>query len=418
VVGRAARLLACALASAVAALAGSPGQAGAQVVWAVGDGGVPETTDDELAAFVQGAGPFDRFLYLGDVYETGTREEFQANYQPSFGRFRDSTSPTPGNHEWPNRATGYDPYWGSLAPRSDGGHWYSFDLGGWHIVSLNSEEPLGAGSPQLAWLRRDLAARGGTCTIAFMHRPRYTATSGRADDDGLEPAWSELAGRAVALLSGHDHNYERFQPNRGVVQFVVGTGGRFRYDVDEADPRLAAADDGHHGALRLRLARGSAQFEFLATGGARLDSGSLACTPPDDPPAPTPPPSDGPPSDGPPHAPPAGSTPSLSVLSPRHGSVHTLRLRTMRGAVAAAAGPPSITIVRRAPGACARFDGRSFVRSSCRTRKGVTVGASAARWRLSLPASAQLGRGRYRLTARVTGTDGRRRLAGVTFRIR
>jgi hypothetical protein len=418
-----------AVAAALVTLA-TAGPAGAQTVWAVGDGGVPETTDDELAAYIEGTGPFDRFLYLGDVYETGTAEEFQQRYHPSFGRFKDWSSPTPGNHEWPNRAVGYDPYWGALAPQTEGGHWYSFDLGGWHFVSLNTEEPIDAASPQIAWLRRDLARYSGTCTVAFMHKPRYTATTGVSDRADVEAAWSELAGRAVAVLAGHDHNYERFHPNRGLVQFVVGTGGRARYDLDEGDSRLAAGTDAHYGALRLRLARDGAQFDFRATGGALLDSGSLGCTPHESPPS-QPPPGEPPPGESPPSQPPgepqpgqppsrtgdgSAPAPSVSVVSPKHGAVHSRRLRRFRGAVAHAAGPVSVTLVRRGR-RCARFDGRSFVRASCRTRAGVDVAASS-RWTLSLPSSARLAPGRYRLTARVVGANGARRLAGVTFRVR
>ncbi len=133
----------------------APAAWGAPRVWAVGDGGVAGPADDRLAARVAREG-IDRLLYLGDVYETGTATDYAENYAPSWGRFKGITSPTPGNHEWDNRAEGYDRYWGSLAPRNRGGHYYSFNIGGWHFVSLNSHEHSGPGSAQAAWLRRDL----------------------------------------------------------------------------------------------------------------------------------------------------------------------------------------------------------------------------------------------------------------------
>jgi len=271
---------------AVCAVPPASSAAPTATLWAVGDGGVTGPADETLAARIEAEGPFDRLLYLGDVYETGTEQEFAANYETSFGRFKSLTSPTPGNHEWDNRATGYDPYWGSLAPQTNGGHYYSFDLAGWHIVSLNSEElDPGLGAAQTAWLRADLARYPGTCTIAFVHRPRYSASL-HGDSSLIEPAWAELAGRAVALLSGHEHNYQRLTRERGVIQFVVGTGGRPWYGVNEFDSRLEASADTTFGALRLKLEVGRADFEFVTSTGARLDSGSMGCTPHDGSPPP------------------------------------------------------------------------------------------------------------------------------------
>lgn len=225
------------------------GAAEAATVWAVGDGGVREKTDDAVAARIEAEGAFKRLLYLGDVYETGTASEFATNYASSFGRFKSRTRPTPGNHEWPNRATGYDPYWGSLGV-PNGRHYYSFDVKRWHFVSLNSEEDIGPGSAQLEWLRDDLRAQSGTCTMAFMHQPRYSAGE-HGDNEALDAAWDALTGRAEALLSGHDHHYQRHKRRNGTAQFVVGTGGRYLRGVNDSYPRLAAFDDDHFGALRL-----------------------------------------------------------------------------------------------------------------------------------------------------------------------
>jgi len=196
-------LLAVLLAMAVAT--GLPATAGADGVWAVGDGAVAGTEDDALAARVQAAG-VDRLLYLGDVYERGTASDYRQNYDPSWGRFKAIISPTPGNHEWGNRAVGYDPYWGALAPRTGDGHWYSFNHAGWHFVSLNSEEDTSSASAQVAWLRADLARYPGTCTVAFWHRPRYSGRAGGPRGDcGERPR-----PRLPAFLPG-----ERHHPARG-----------------------------------------------------------------------------------------------------------------------------------------------------------------------------------------------------------
>ena len=265
------------LAGLATSVAVAPAASGEVRVWAVGDAAVPERADDRLASRVAREG-IDRLLYLGDVYEKGTAREFATNYASGWGRFKRITRPTPGNHEWKRRRQGYDPYWGSRAPRNGGGHYYSFNVGGWHFVSLNSHEDSGSGSAQAAWLRRDLKRYRGTCTIAFTHRPRYSA-GGYGDAPDLEPLYSRLAGRSVALLSSHEHNYQRLRRQRGITQFVVGTGGRPLSQLDASDPRLAAFEDRRYGALRLRLRRGRADYEFVRTDGTRGDDGSLSCRP-------------------------------------------------------------------------------------------------------------------------------------------
>jgi acid phosphatase type 7 len=269
---------------AVAALAGcggaddgseAAGGDNATTVWAVGDGAVAESDDDRLGGFLAGQ-DVDRLLYLGDVYETGTFEEFVAHYQPAFGRFKRVTEPIVGDHEWPNRESGYNAYWAAHLKREGGRYYYSFDLAGWHFVALNSQEPLGRRSRQFAWLRDDLEGREGTCTIVLVHKPRFNAGFHK-ETQRVEPVWAAVEGRAVAVLSGEDHNYQRFEPERGIVQFVVGTGGRRRYDVDERDGRLAASRDDTFGALRLRLESGRADYAFVGLGGEELDDGELRC---------------------------------------------------------------------------------------------------------------------------------------------
>jgi Calcineurin-like phosphoesterase len=381
------------LASLATLAAAAP--AGAATVWAVGDGAVPETRDDALAAQIQSMG-IDRLLYLGDVYETGTAQEFATNYASSWGRFKPITHPTPGNHEWGNRAVGYDAYWGAQAVRPDGAHYYSFDLDGWHIVSLNSEEDTSAGSTQVAWLRSDLAGLTGTCTLAFWHRSRYTA-GGHGDNPWVEPLWAELAGRASIVLSAHDHNYQRLAPERGITPFVVGTGGASISGVNAQDGRLAFFDN-NFGALRLSLSEASAAFEFWTAGGSRVDSGTLACRP---------------------HAPAVGlPTPTplrLTIRRPRADVAYRRGLRSFRGRATGAVGRLRLTLVRRSARGCAAFNGRRFSRSRCDSKRSFRAPA-AARWRYRLPRPG-LERGRYRLTVRARDAAGRRGSVTVRFRV-
>jgi hypothetical protein len=251
----------------------SPAHAAGTTLWAVGDGADTGSSDDAVAAMVAGRDP-DAFLYLGDVYEHGTAQEFMLGYEPGYGRLKSITYPTPGNHEWDNRAQGYDPYWG---PRFTSPHHYSFDLGGWHLISLNSEESHEAGSAQVSWLRNDLSERRGNCTIAFWHRPRFSAGTNHGDERSLATLWDLLAGRATIVLTGHDHDYQRMRPIDGITSFVVGTGGHGHTGVDASDPRVIAYDATTYGALRLQLTGDRADYAFFSSAGAILDSGAVAC---------------------------------------------------------------------------------------------------------------------------------------------
>ena len=252
----------------------SPADAAGTTVWAVGDGADSNTRDDAIAAMIEQHSP-DAFLYLGDVYESGTTAEFGSFYDTGYGRLRQITYPTPGNHEWDHRAEGYDPYWGA---RFASPHYYSFDLGGWHLISLNSEQDYGEGSTQLTWLRSDLSERSGDCTIAFWHRPRYSAGN-HGDESSLGPVWGSLAGRASIVLTGHDHGYQRFRPINGITNWVVGTGGHGLTGVRGGDPRLAAYNETEYGALRLTLTSKRADFAFVNSAGSVLDSGNVGCDP-------------------------------------------------------------------------------------------------------------------------------------------
>ncbi len=274
---------ALALVAAVVLLAGrigddspaSGGVEGAAVVWAVGDGADGGEQARQVADLIGEEG-LDRFLYLGDVYETGSAEEFETNYASVYGRFTDITEPTPGNHEWPSHEEGYDPHWAEVKGRPQPPY-YSFELAGWQVLSLNSQEGYEPGSPQVDWLREQVSAPG-TCRLAFFHRPRYAAGTGEhGDQANIEPFWSALEDRAALVVNAHDHNMQRFAPFRGITELIAGAGGHGLYDIPDDDDRPAFTNDTDYGALRLELEPGVARFRFVAADGRTLDEGSVPC---------------------------------------------------------------------------------------------------------------------------------------------
>jgi Calcineurin-like phosphoesterase len=276
-------LVACVLlAGAAAAIAltrggGGDGLAGASragtIVWAVGDGANGSDRGRRVARLIAGDRP-RRVLYLGDVYETGSAADFRERFATVYGKLARRMDPTPGNHDWPHHAVGYDPYWRKVKGRRLP-HRYAFSAGGWRFISLNSETP--GDQRQLAFLRRELTRAHGTCVIAFMHRPRFNAGEHRDEQRVVDPIWQELRGRAAILLGGHDHDLQRFKPVRGTVQYVIGAGGRHRYEVDDGDRRLAFSDDSVDGALRMRLAPHVARLSIVAANGDVLDRSTIRC---------------------------------------------------------------------------------------------------------------------------------------------
>jgi 3',5'-cyclic AMP phosphodiesterase CpdA len=230
-------------------------------------------------------------LTLGDhTYPYGRAAEFQSCYGPTWGRFKDRTRPTPGNHEYATAgAAPYFDYFGAAAGDRDQGS-YSFDLGGWHLISLNSELDPARHAAQLAWLRADLEQHPARCTLAYWHLPLYSS-GGHGSIPKMHDAW-ELLYRAGAelVLAGHDHDYERFAPQdadgrldaaRGIRGFVVGTGGAFATPFLWPVANSESRDANHFGVLRLRLLDGAYEWEFMPAGelepGAQPDRGRGQC---------------------------------------------------------------------------------------------------------------------------------------------
>ena len=230
---------------------------------------------------------------LGDhAYEAGTPIEFAACYEPTWGRHKSRTRPSPGNHDYLTpSASGYFDYFGPAAGDPDRGY-YSYGLGAWHIIVLNSNcsdvGGCGPGSPQERWLRADLAAHPAACTLAYWHHPRFSSgTQGNEAD--VTAFWQALYEHgAEIVLGGHDHVYERFAPQKpngepdpvgGVRQFVVGTGGATRHRF--AGPPAAnneSRDDDTFGVLKLTLHPTSYEWRFIPVAGRTFtDSGRGRC---------------------------------------------------------------------------------------------------------------------------------------------
>lgn len=246
---------------------------------------------DEATAALLDAIPGTVFTTGDNAYERGTRREFIRCYDPGWGRHRDRTRPVPGNHEYLTKgAAGYFRYFGPAAGGRDTG-WYAYDLGAWRVYALNSNCPevggCGAGSPQLAWLEADLATHPRACVLAYWHHPLFS--SGRHGGLGdVRPLYQALydAGAEI-VLGGHEHSYERFAPQapdgvldeaRGIVQIVVGTGGRSLFEFRGQEPNSIVRDARTFGVLRLTLEAGRYAFEFVPVpGGTFSDSGSRAC---------------------------------------------------------------------------------------------------------------------------------------------
>jgi calcineurin-like phosphoesterase family protein len=230
---------------------------------------------------------------LGDnAYDDGTREEYARCYDPTWGRFKARTRPSPGNHEYHTRnATPYYEYFGAAAGEQGKGY-YSYSVGTWHVIALNSNcRPIGgcsAGSPQGRWLRADLQANRTRCTLAYWHHPRFSSGA-HGDSHEVHGLWQVLyAANADVILSAHDHNYERFAPQtpagarnrtRGIRQFVVGTGGaNFRPIRSNVAANSEVRNSDTHGVLVLSLRAGGYTWRFVPVAGKNFtDGGTGTC---------------------------------------------------------------------------------------------------------------------------------------------
>lgn len=262
---------------------------GGSVLVGAGDiAGCGTSGDEETAALLDG---IDGTVFtVGDnAYPDGSATDYADCYDPSWGRHKARTRPAPGNHDYhTSSGAGYYAYFGTNAGDPGVGY-YSYDVGEWHVVSLNSNVSMSAGSAQEQWLRADLAASTKVCTVAYWHHPRFSSGSKHGSDSSSEPLWQALydAGAEI-VIGGHEHNYERFAPQTptgaadsplGIREFVAGTGGESHYD--DASTRLANSEvfDGTtYGVLKLTLGPGTYSWAFIPVAGQSFtDSGSGTC---------------------------------------------------------------------------------------------------------------------------------------------
>ncbi|MEJ2175884.1 MAG: hypothetical protein P8Y76_13515 [bacterium] len=225
------------------------------------------------------------------AYDNGTTAEFNTCDAPTWGRHKARTRPAPGEVEYDvPGAADYFGYFGPAAGEPGKGY-YSYDVGDWHIVALNSQcaqvGGCGAESPQGRWLREDLLRHPKTCTMAYWASPRFSSSSTHGSDASFSDFWQLLYDAGAELVvSGHDHTYERFAPQRadgtadplGVRQFIAGTGGRTLYPITAPLPNSEIYNTSAHGVLKLTLNPASYDWEFVPIAGQTFtDSGSAAC---------------------------------------------------------------------------------------------------------------------------------------------
>ena len=261
-------------------------QGGDPVFVGAGDIANCSHTRDESTAQLLDTIPGTVFTAGDNVYPDGTLTQFNDCYAPNWGRHKSCTRPAPGNHDYHTPgAAGYFDYFGAAAGDPSRGY-YSYNLGAWHIIALNSEVDLAPGSAQDQWLRSDLAASQATCTLAYWHKPRFSSGQ-HGNITGVGSFWQALYQYgADVILNGHDHTYERFAPQNpngqadpnGIREFVVGTGGATLYPFTTIRANSEVRNNTAHGVLKLTLHATSYDWEFVPIAGQTFtDSGTTNC---------------------------------------------------------------------------------------------------------------------------------------------
>jgi len=270
---------------------------------AVGDIGTCQSLDDERTALLadsvmvanEGAQLKTEVLTMGDnAYPAGLDRDFLKCFASSWGspRFHmlHKFHPSIGNHDYQSaRGAAYYRYFGGQAGEAGKGY-YSFDLGNWHLVALNSETVIyGTAQEKLdqeQWLAKDLSEYRKPCTLAYFHRPLFSSGV-HGQSASMRSLWKILyANNADLILNGHDHDYERFDPQtpdgakdavRGITQIVAGTGGGALTGMRKAMPNSAARVQGRFGILSISLGENDYRSEFIEVGGRVWDSYAGHC---------------------------------------------------------------------------------------------------------------------------------------------
>lgn len=235
----------------------------------------------------------NKFLPLGDVqYPRGELSDFNNFYgaESAFGNYKSFTRPVPGNHEYgTTNAQGYKDYFGAPAWKN-GTTYYSYKVNEWRLLAIDSncgQVGCGLGSPQAKWLHRKLNRNSELCTVAYWHHPRWNAGGEHGDATNMSFIWNKLYRFNVdVVLSGHEHSYQAFQPlnksgnvdnNRGIREFVVGTGGKSHYGGGGADSRLEQFNNTDYGMMFMTLGDGAYTWEFVNEAGDTMYTGADTC---------------------------------------------------------------------------------------------------------------------------------------------
>jgi acid phosphatase type 7 len=274
-----------------------PAQASPDGVVLVGAGDISlcSNNGDEATAKLLDSIDGTVFTAGDNVQVSGRSTEFTNCFDPTWGRHRNRIRPVPGNHDYMTaRASGYVGYYGTLGQDLLGRavNYYSYDLGDWHVVALDSNctetGGCGVGSPQESWLRADLSASEKKCTVAYWHHPMFTSGASHPSATTVRPLFQALYDDgAEIVMSGHNHNYERFAPqnpagarddDQGIRQFVIGTGGASHYGFGMIRPNSEVRNNTTFGVLKLTLNENSYDWQFVPVRGSTFtDSGTTTC---------------------------------------------------------------------------------------------------------------------------------------------
>lgn len=264
-----------------------PPDPNAIVIAGAGDiAGCPPVGSLQTAALLQAINAQRVFTVGDNAYPDGAAADF-ACFDQAWGPFKSAMIPVPGNHEYNTPgATPYFDYFGSLAGPAGLGY-YATDVGSWRIYALDSECAFVDCTAELAWLVNDLAANPRQCTIGIWHEPRFSSGM-HGDSSWVVPFYQALYDAdAELVLSGHDHDYERFEPMdpsgnldvaTGIREFIVGTGGIGSYALSSIHANSAIRQTGTYGVLQLTLHAASYDWQFIPVAGKTFtDSGSGTC---------------------------------------------------------------------------------------------------------------------------------------------